>query len=141
MPSLLFATSLEAHLVEVPDDARSQAGLVDLLQKAGLFDFVADLLEFAGVEPATAATGAFVNLDAALGAEEAAFQLDPVAAGAASFALDIDIDGGVLADVEEELAGGFLGLIDFLQFEGIEPDAAAAALANVDGDGSDGDGR
>lgn len=105
--------------------------MAKLLRPGGLTAFGANLFQFTGIEPIAAAVGALIDLDPAFGAEIMTMQLDSGAARTIAFARGIHDHLFVALDVQERLAGGFVLLIDAFEFEGIEPNTAAATLAHV----------
>lgn len=48
------------------------------------------------------------------------------------------MQGVVGGDVEEDFRGGVGGVLESVEFEGIEPDAAATAFADIDREVTDG---
>lgn len=98
----------------------------------------ADLLQLACVEPDSRAAGALVDFNLLFDAEEVSHHDDVVAFGALSFLFSVDDDAWVVVYIQQGFAGGFVGLIEFFDFEVVEPDSAAAVLAYVNGDFTDG---
>jgi hypothetical protein len=93
--------------------------------------FRADRRQFARIEPVTIAVRALIHFDPALGAEEMAHQLHPLAARAISLARCIDDHIFITLDFEQMFSRAFLLVVDALKLERVEPYAAATALANI----------
>lgn len=94
--------------------------------------FLADQRQFASVQPIASAIWTLVHFDFSAGAEEMAHHRDVVAFRTLPLFRIIDLDRFVLGNVPQELGGIFLRFIKFLQFEIIEPDAAAPTITNID---------
>jgi hypothetical protein len=93
--------------------------------------FLAHLGQLSGVKPVTATVGALVHFDAPAGAEEMAMELDALAARAGAFAGRVHGDPVVPLDPKQWLGGRLALFIHALQFEGVEPNPPAAALAGI----------
>src|SRR5262249_37261622 len=94
-----------------------------------------DSLELAGIEEDAAALRTLVDRHGTLHAPEVAHHHDAVRVARTDVALlGVNVDVRVTRDVEERLAGGLGLLVDLLQLEVVEPDAATAAVADVDRD-------
>ncbi len=93
--------------------------------------FLAHLGQLPGVKPVAATVGALVHLNAAAGAEEMAMELDALAARAAALAGRVHDDPFVPLNPKQRLPGRLALFIDALQFEGVEPNPPAAALADI----------
>jgi hypothetical protein len=122
--------------VEIPDELSGNAALGGL---PGLFAFALLRLnpgELAGVEPVTGAVRTLIHFNAAFGGEEMAVELYAGAPGAVAFAERVHGHAFVALDPKEGIAGSHL-LIRALQFEGVKPDPAAAALADVHAQAAD----
>src|SRR5437762_1947466 len=130
------------HLIDIAEDRPGNLHLLGrprLLIPRGFVHFFADFLQFAGVEPVTAAAGAFVNFDAPSRAEVAALQLDAGAFGTVAFTGQIDVQRWVALHLEQQFPGRFPRFVHLLQFKRVEPYAAAAAAADIDGQFANGD--
>ena len=92
-----------------------------------------DFAEFAGIEPESCTAGAFINEDLFFCAEKVSHHYEVFAFGAVKSFLRVDFDAVVFWGVEQCLAGGLVRLIEFFQFEIVEPDSTAATFADIDG--------
>ena len=102
----------------------------------------ANASELAAVEEDAAALRALVDRDLALDAPEVAHHDDPVRALRADVALRrIDDYRGIARDAEQRIAERLGWLVDLTQLVVVEPDAAAAAVACIDGQLSGGPAR
>src|SRR5437667_5801028 len=134
---------LRPHPVDIAEDRRGQ---LDPHRDGGFFPagrfvgFAADFFQLAGVEPAAAAAGALIDLDATLRAEVTSLEFDSGAFRAIAFARKINPQRRVALELDQPFAGGFAPFVHLLQFEGVEPDAATIAAADIHGEFSDGRG-
>jgi hypothetical protein len=87
--------------------------------------------QLAGVQPVATALGALVYLDAPERAEEMAHHHDVPAFGTIPAPFMVDFHTGLRANVHQHIAGELVGVVELLQFEVIEPDAAATADADI----------
>src|SRR5947207_9574608 len=92
----------------------------------------ADLFQFAGIQPIPAAVGTLIDLDSSLGAEVVTMKFYAGTPRALALTRAVYYHVLVALDMQQRFAGGFIFLIDPFQFEGVEPDAAATALADID---------
>src|SRR6185295_5325044 len=125
------------HAVEVTDDGAVDTDLGDFALLRRVAHFIADFLQFTGVEPETAAAGALVHFDLFLRAEEMAFEFEAIATGTVAFAAEVHVKLRVALDIDQPLRG-LVWFVHFLQFKGVEPYAAAAAEAEVHGEAAHG---
>jgi len=95
-----------------------------------LRSLLADLSQFPSVQPITPAAGALIDLDFAASAEKMAMKLDSSASWAIAFAIEVHGNVFVSSNVQQRLAG-LPCIIHALEFERVEPDSAAASLADV----------
>ena len=103
-------------------------------------ELVANTDQFAVIQPDTSAHGAFIDFYVLFGTVEMLLHLLPVTARAQ--APPLVLDGGDLHAgfyFHQFFAGVFTGLVEFPEFELIEPDAAAAVPADVQFHPGDGD--
>src|ERR1044071_9090141 len=143
--SINFNLSLRphSHFVDVAEDRRGDGELVrrlGLLPARPFLHLLADLFQLPGVEPVTAAARAFVHFHLPLGAEMAAFEFDVGALRAGALALEVHVQVRVPADVEKPGLPRLARLGHLLKLEGVEPDTAAAAAADIDGEFAHGQG-
>jgi hypothetical protein len=103
-----------------------------LLGARGFTAFDADLFQFAGIEPITAAAWALVHLDPALGTEKVPVKFYFRAARAVAFARTIYHNVLMALNTKQRFTGGLVLFVDALQFERVKPDTATPTLANVD---------
>jgi hypothetical protein len=93
--------------------------------------FFANGFQFAMVEPGAGTLGTAIQNNASAEAEEFAFEFDATTPHTFPDALRIHGDGGIANDFRQRLFAGGNGVIQLGEFCGVEPDAAAAILANV----------
>ena|ERR1043166_8841849 len=125
----LPAFSLEA--IQIPNGLLGDGGLVYLIDVCRFLLFGSDLCQFARVEPIAPTVGALIDLDTPFGAEKMPMKFYPRTPWTIPFPGIIHHDSRVSLQVKQRLPRRFDFLIDTLQFEGIEPNAAAAALADI----------
>ena len=104
---------------------------MELRVSRGFGSLRADLGQLAGVKPIPRTIGTFVDFDAAFGAEEMAVQLHARATRALTLAGAVNHQPLVVLDLQQPLTCRFVRFVHPLQFEGIEPNPAASALANI----------
>ena len=127
------SSALSLQPIKIPNYLRRNVGL------AGGFDFCVtcalgpDQGQLAGVEPIAAAIRTVIHLDGAPGVKKMATEFNAVAARAIAFAGVIHVQPWIALDIGEEFARGFVFFVHALEFEGVEPDAAAATVANIHG--------
>ena len=78
------------------------------------FEHGADLAELTGIEPDTGTAGALIYCHLLFDAEEVPHHDDAVTLGAISSFFEVKCYGGVGFDIEQGLAGGFVGFVEFL---------------------------
>jgi hypothetical protein len=93
--------------------------------------------QLAGIQPIAGAVGTLVYLDRAFGAIKVALKLDARAAGTFPLARRVNHDAFIAQDFEQGLSGGFTRVVHAMKLERIEPNAAAAPLANIYEHGAD----
>jgi hypothetical protein len=106
--------------------------LASLFCDRGLPFLVSNQGQFPGIEPATSATGALVDFDAAFGAGEVPVEFHAGAARTLTLTGFIYDQALVALDVQQGLSRNLALFVNFLQFEGIKPDPTATTLADVD---------
>ena len=95
---------------------------------------MAEQVEFADVEPVAVAVRAGIDLDLMAAAVEVAAEKDVIATRAGTLTAVIDVNERVDGDVQKAEPFGEVRGVELFKFEGIEPDAAAAAGADIDGE-------
>ncbi len=93
--------------------------------------FLPHLGQLSRVKPVAATVRALVHLDVPPGAEEMAMELNALAARTLALAGRVHDDPFVPPYTEQRLPGRLALLIHPLQLEGVEPNAPAAALADI----------
>jgi hypothetical protein len=88
--------------------------------------------QFASIQPIPSAIRAFIHFDLASCAEKMAFEFDARASRAFALAGNIHLYPFIAANVQQMISGRLRFLINPLQLEGIKPNAAATAVANID---------
>lgn len=101
---------------------------------------VAEQVEFADVEPVAVAVRAGIDLYLMAAAVKVTAEIGFIAPGAGALAAVVDVNERVDGDVQEGKSLGDVGSLEFLELEGVEPDAAAATGTGVHGEVRDGDG-
>ena len=93
--------------------------------------FLPHLGQLPGVKPVTATVRAFVHLDPPPGAEEMAVELDALAARTLPLAGWVHNNLFVPLYPKQRLCSDLALFFHALQFEGVKPNAPAAALADI----------
>jgi hypothetical protein len=92
--------------------------------------FIVKVGQLAFVEPASVATGAFMDIDLAARIQEDTLQLDAFAARASPRTGGIDSDVVVIPRLKKQLAESLAFTVDLLHLERIKPDPPTTALAD-----------
>lgn len=90
-------------------------------------------VQFADIQPVAVAVRAGIYFDLMATAVKVAPEENAFATGAGAFAPVINMNKRVDGDVQKCEALGDVWRLEFLEFEGVEPDAAAAAGADIHG--------
>jgi hypothetical protein len=107
------------------------------LRVGSLSCLFADHRQFARIEPVSGAIWALVHFDLAFRTEEVPVKFYAVATRALPFTGSVHHEALVAFNVQQRFARRLMLFIDLLQFEGIKPNATAAALADVHGEFAD----
>ena len=132
---------LKLLLIEEADGRHGKARFLGFGNFGTKVLFVADFLQFARVEPIAGAIRAVVDFDPLPGAEEMALEFHASAAGAITLASVVNDEPRIALNAQEVLVLDFVLFVHALEFEGVKPEAAAAAVAGVDIDAAEVDFR
>lgn len=130
---VLLRAMLDALPVEKTNGLHGEGGGASLGQLGGRDFFVADLLEFAGVQPITRAVGAMIHLDLFERAEEMSLEFDTLTTWAGAFAGVVHLYDRIALDAQKVFRGHILAIVHAFQLECVEPETTAAAVAGVHG--------
>jgi len=108
-----------------------------LLRGRGLSPLGTDQGEFARIQPVATAARALVHFNPALGAKEVPMELYPCASGTFTLAGLVHNQALVPSNVQQGLPHALMLFIHFLQLEGIKPNPAATALADIHNEAAD----
>jgi len=128
--------ALSAKPIQVADGLAGNRIGARFRREFGLGFFDPDFRQLTRVEPVTIAVRALVDFDFAAGAEEMALQFHVLASRTGPFPGDIDDERGVAMDIEQKFTRALFLFVHLLEFECVEPNAAAAAMAGIDGESS-----